>query len=212
MNFNLCVWNGPHNFEDRARDDWIYEGNFTCSKDGATYILDFSDIYKSGTSQANGDKTGPKPIAREQYTTGMKAKITQNGNCEFKKEKWVVAMNGSTNIKEFFDTHYPNMLTSLESYVSKLTESEKYPFNYANVYNLNNDPYCHFSNCLTLNPDGTFIAYYLIGKEQGNTTEIEYQGNGSFSYNVERRVLTLTRATLKSRKCYGQYKEQVEKA
>ena len=211
LNFNLCTWNGPENFEDRARDDWIYEGNFNCAKDGTSYSLHFSDIFKSGTSQANGDKTGPKPVAREHYRKGMKAKITQHGKCDFTKEKWVVAMNGSTNVKEFFDAHYPNILTSLETNVNILAESEKYPFNFDNVYNLNNEPYCHFSHCLTLKPDGTFTANYLIGRENGNTTEIEYQGDGSFSYNVESKVLTLTRATLQRGKCYDNYKEIADK-
>jgi hypothetical protein len=210
LNFNLCTWNGPLNFEDRARDNWIYEGNFTCSKFGTSYILDFSNIYKSGTSQANGDKTDPKPIAPEQYTKGMKAKITQEGSCQFKKENWVVNMTGSTNIKEFFDTHFPNMLTSFERYVSKINESEKYPFDFANVYNLNNSNYCHWSTCLTLNPDGSFIAYYLIAPEEGNTTHIEYRGNGTFSYNLQSRVLTLTRVTLESGKFYDKYKELVQ--
>jgi hypothetical protein len=209
LNFNLSSWNGPQNFEDRSKDDWIYEGNFTCSKRGLIYILDFSDIYKSGTSQANGDMTGPKPIAREQYTKGMSARISQNGTCDFKKEKWGVAMKGSSNIKEFFETHYPSLPTPLERYVSQVNESEKYPFNYANVYNLDNEPYCHFSNCLTLNPDGTFKARYLIGQEEGHTTCIEYEGFGSFSYNVQSRVLTLTRATLIVGSCYDDFKERV---
>ena len=210
LNFNLCSWNGADNFEDRAINDWIYEGDFICSKYGESYILAFSNIYKSGTSQA--PKTEPEPIATEQYTKGMKARISQNGKCEFKKENWVVNMNGSTNVKEFFDTHYANMQTSFEMYVSKLLESEKYPFDYSVRYNLNNDPYCHYSNCLILNPNGTFSAGYLILKREGNSSSIEYKAEGNFSYNVASRVLTLTRVIYQIEKCYyDKYKEKVEK-
>ncbi len=84
-------------------------------------------------------------------------------------------------------------IKKFERYVGKLTE--KYPFDYENCYSLNNDPYCHYSKCLTLKPDHTFTAFYLISFGEGHTSVCEYEALGQYSYNPETRILTLNRNT-----------------
>jgi hypothetical protein len=106
LNFHLKT--AEKNQSDSV-DDWIYEGNFTPSSYGEFYYLNFSNIYKSGTSKAKA-KGKAKPIPRQQFTEEMTAKIKPDGTCEFIKEKSTISMKGNIiNVKQFFETNYSNM-------------------------------------------------------------------------------------------------------
>ena len=101
---------GEMRLQDESVDDWIYEGNFTASTYQEFYYLTFSNIYKTGTSKAKG-KGKAKPIARQQYEKGMEAEIKPDGSCEFKKDNRMALMKAhGNNVKQFFDTKYPNII------------------------------------------------------------------------------------------------------
>jgi hypothetical protein len=94
-------------------------------------------------------------------------------------------------------------IKNFERYVGKLTE--KYPFDYENCYTLNNDPY--YNLCLTLKPDHSFTAYYLIGRVDYPYTVIEYQASGQYLYNPETKILTLNRNTIQDHKMFDRLKK-----
>ena len=54
LNFYLRSWMGDSNWSDASVDDWVYDGKFNFSMNDDTYVLNMTDIIKSGTSQANG--------------------------------------------------------------------------------------------------------------------------------------------------------------
>ena len=157
LNFHLRSWQGDSNWSDASVDDWVYSGKFTVALDNGMYALTFSDIYKSGKSQANGDWSGPKPIVAQPYMNKMSALIKVDGTCDFKKDAWGVYMKGGSKVKEFFKTYYqfemvdlvlPNILNG--NFCGDTTTQEHKDY----------DDWYVRCDKFDLNPNGTYVHFY----------------------------------------------------
>ena len=150
LKFHLRSWQGDSNWSDASVDNSVYTGNFTVALDNGLYALAFSNIHKSGDSQANGDWSGPKPISAHAYPGKMSAVIKADGTCDFKKERYGVYMKSIDQVKEFFKTYFPT-----DSSVSKTLNGIFYGDTTTQAHKDYDDWYC-CADQFELSLDGSF--------------------------------------------------------
>ena len=170
---------GESNWSDASVHDWVYDGDFTASLVEGTYVLNFTNIYKSGKSQANGDWSGPKPIPTEKYTKELSVVINIDGTCKLKKDKWGVLMNGGKSVHEFFKTYYPNILKTeypkfLNGSFSGNTTTENDRMMGGSWFE------CY--NRFDFKPDGTFTLLYSYANHD-YSSDWEKKDSGTYSIN-----------------------------
>ena len=195
LNFYLRSWMGDSNWSDASVDDWVYDGKFNFSMNGDTYVLNMTDIVKSGTSQANGDWSGPKQIPLESYTKNMSAIVKLDGSCEFKKEKWGVFMKGGTGVKHFFqDSISPagnKHSQFFEATFSGDTTTESHK-SYDDWYVCNDQ--------FSLNEDGTYIHRFTYANHDYDSGwQLKDQGK----YSIQGKLIKAGYHTLEITKEYN---------
>lgn len=114
-------------------------------------------------------------------------------------------MQSSTNSKKDIEKE----VADFEKLLGPL--SEKYPYTFPIRYSRSNEPYCHYSQSLQLDPNGTYKALLSLGGEDSYSTYVQFTAEGKFTYDVQKRTLILEELSRVKESCYDCFQEICDK-
>ena len=79
--------------------------------------------------------------------------------------------------------------------------TDEYPFDFNLRFIKSNEPFCSYRKSIELHPNKTFKGYLSFKFDTGNCSSAEFSVDGKFSYNAQKRLLTLEENSRTREKC-----------